>query len=1224
MTCSDMETRIAEFLAGELEDRAEVETHLLACPDCRGNFSTAKAGWDAADEWKAPDVPEALSAATLAAFGAPAPSRRAPLRFMQWGTVAASLLIAILIGSSDRLPPGVEAVRAPSAGVRPMMGLAHVRPSVGLLYVQDENGRPTGELAIKTLGVRVDIQDGVARTEIEEVFDNRTDRRLEGTFIFPLPPDASISRLAMEIDGKLMEGEVVERQKARATYEGIVRSMKDPALLEWMPGGLFQCRIFPIEPRSEKRIIIAYTQALSVFDGQARYVYSLAGESAKELGIGRFDFEATVTAAAKVVRSQSTSHDATTTRVNDRTMRTRFSASVFRPAADFVLAFETEAPAELQVSAHRAPGPAPGYFAAFITPLKDPEEDARRDRRLCFLVDASGSVTQPELEAARTVVRRMIESLRPDDRFQIAGHNLRISSMNDFFPPDIAGKAEANRFLTGLRAAGACDLGSALEQTFAQLPDGAELVYVGEGTPTYGEKDAAKIVARLRELTKLKSVSIRTVAVGSKADRGVLETLSREFNGGAHAISPSDNVHERADEIARTLGRSAISDLKVEIEGPVTDVAPARLGSLHYGERIMVTGRYATGPVKLVLTGRVHNRAIRREFALALPELEAGHQHVKRLWAQRRLADLVALGEEKKAETIQLSVEHQVMTPYTSFLVLESERAYQDHRIQRTKKDADQTKDPKMADARKLNQRRELELLFSQAQIHFEREQYDKCIEVCERILKIDPRLPAVDEMKMIAQRVRHAKPDRNLTKSYLEQWKRSFERVEETGVVQNDGSSAPALAGVTFTIGEPRQEGTIGKLLRDPPLIESLSDFADPGEGLTFGSLALEPSDPSEASRHRLLRSYRLPLSTAAAATEPIRTNMGFSGLDPRLSVEMIRKVDRTPILGDIPVFDELFLRPPVGGYDIGGIGFTDIDQGMYVRGREVGPGFVIREREEQRRMSDIEAQAYLKAARSERLSAVQELQYLRQEAERLARDPGTREADLLTANRRLQVLQESIAQQSAMGVRTDVVGPRKILTGKIKSVLDQIDLVTIDLGRIAGVIEGDEFTVYRGNSFVAKVVIDRADRLWSSGRVTLRGAIGAPRIGDDVSNQGSAIIPPVTGAELVFGNEVHLSGADSVQLSPGTIVMMARRGTFVAVVQVYELAGPIAKARVVTGMQTSMVEKGDEGIRVWSWAELWPCLPDGIRKDLISRQAMAEAREKLRLLRDSNGVKP
>ncbi len=60
-----------------------------------------------------------------------------------------------------------------------------------------------------------------------------------------LPTDASLSRLAMYVNGKLMEGGMAERDHARNTFEEIKRKMLAPALLEWVDGSTFKMRVFP-------------------------------------------------------------------------------------------------------------------------------------------------------------------------------------------------------------------------------------------------------------------------------------------------------------------------------------------------------------------------------------------------------------------------------------------------------------------------------------------------------------------------------------------------------------------------------------------------------------------------------------------------------------------------------------------------------------------------------------------------------------------------------------------------------------------------------------------------------------------------------------------------------------------------------------------------------------------------------------------------------------------
>ena len=115
------------------------------------------------------------------------------------------------------------------------------------------------------------IEDGFARTTIDQTYFNQESARLEGTFYFPLPPDASLSRLAMYVNGRLMEGGMAERQHAREVFDSIVYRMKDPALLEWVDGSTFKMRVFPLEGRQEKRIILSYTQRLPSLYGRSEY-----------------------------------------------------------------------------------------------------------------------------------------------------------------------------------------------------------------------------------------------------------------------------------------------------------------------------------------------------------------------------------------------------------------------------------------------------------------------------------------------------------------------------------------------------------------------------------------------------------------------------------------------------------------------------------------------------------------------------------------------------------------------------------------------------------------------------------------------------------------------------------------------------------------------------------------------------------------------------------------
>jgi tetratricopeptide (TPR) repeat protein len=88
---------------------------------------------------------------------------------------------------------------------------------------------------------------------------------------------------------------------------------------------------------------------------------------------------------------------------------------------------------------------------------------------------------------------------------------------------------------------------------------------------------------------------------------------------------------------------------------------------------------------------------------------------------------------------------------------------------------------------RLIDQKRELELLFGQAQMYFEQEQYVRCVEICEKILYINTNITSVAEMRNVAQRLQHMKMSRDSLKNYVEEWKRTFEQIERNAAVQAD-----------------------------------------------------------------------------------------------------------------------------------------------------------------------------------------------------------------------------------------------------------------------------------------------------------------------------------------------------------------------------------------------------------------------------------------------------
>jgi len=146
-----------------------------------------------------------------------------------------------------------------------------------MLLPTTPNARP---LAIKSQRVNVEIQDGTAVTRVEQTFQNDGPQQLEAHYVFPLPKGAALSEFYLWINGQKTKGEILERDKAAGIYEGIVRRLQDPGLLEYVDSDTFRVRVFPVPARGEQKIELAFSQVLDFSSGLYRYHYPL-GATAK-------------------------------------------------------------------------------------------------------------------------------------------------------------------------------------------------------------------------------------------------------------------------------------------------------------------------------------------------------------------------------------------------------------------------------------------------------------------------------------------------------------------------------------------------------------------------------------------------------------------------------------------------------------------------------------------------------------------------------------------------------------------------------------------------------------------------------------------------------------------------------------------------------------------------------------------------------------------------------
>lgn len=250
------------------------------------------------------------------------------------------------------------------------------------------------QLNIRYHHVTVSIRDQIAVTHVDQVFFNPQSYAVEGTYIFPLPADAVVSQFTLWVDGKPVEGKVLDAQQARQTYEEIVRTQRDPALLEYIGRGAVQASIFPIPPQGERRIELEYTQALTLNNGLVRYSYPLNTEKFSLTPLESVTISVQIEDQSPIRAVYSSSHPVNVDRTSDTRVSASYEAQQVTPDQDFTLYYSLGQTQALHLFTYRDPGDEKDPNGFFMLLLAPPAQMGQTPtaKDILLVLDRSGSM----------------------------------------------------------------------------------------------------------------------------------------------------------------------------------------------------------------------------------------------------------------------------------------------------------------------------------------------------------------------------------------------------------------------------------------------------------------------------------------------------------------------------------------------------------------------------------------------------------------------------------------------------------------------------------------------------------------------------------------------------------------------------------------------------------------------------------------------------------------
>lgn len=572
------------------------------------------------------------------------------------------------------------------------------------------------ELPLRHTNVRVEISGIVARVEVEQLFTNPYDEVIEAVYLFPLTSGAAVDDMRLQIGERVLRGVILPRPEARESYEKAKAEGHRAALLEFRQGNVFSQSVANIEPGVEIRVLIHYVVALDNDDGRYRFCfpmvvtprYRLAGTE-EELVEGEEPVEEEVAAEPPpapaspppesrpgddisiVVRLASplrigsvasTSHQIIVDRAGEKEAEIRLAEGESIPNRDFVLDYSVD-PAGLDMGmlTHKSPE-GEGHFILTLMLRPDLYPVDADPKELIFVVDTSGSMTGEPLETVKRLMLEALERIGPDDTFDVITFS---SDSRPLSPAPLersaANMEQAREWIRGMEADGGTEIVQGIRRAF-KLPRSDErqrIVLVMSDGFVDPEKAILRAVRK-----RPPGVRLFTLGIGDSPNNDLLKKMARDGDGAYLSVVTERDPAEPMNRFYRWVSTPYLTDLSIDWgSAPVEELFPRNLPDLYAGKPLVILGRYLWGVEETIrVTGRRNGTPWEREFDLLLPEEESANSSLASLWARRKIDKLESEqvdrdDPELKEKILKLALEYRLMTPYTSFLVVDQERLVQ-------------------------------------------------------------------------------------------------------------------------------------------------------------------------------------------------------------------------------------------------------------------------------------------------------------------------------------------------------------------------------------------------------------------------------------------------------------------------------------------------------------------------------------------------------------------
>lgn len=545
---------------------------------------------------------------------------------------------------------------------------------------------------LESVSLRAVLDDLLAQVDVRQVFANREATPIEAVYTFPVPRGAVLLSFTARLGGRELAGRILPAPQAEADYEEAVTDGDAAILLQESSPGLCTVNVGNLLPGEQAELTYRYSQLQYWQSGTLRFTLptvvaprygdpAAAGLQPHQVPEADLfahhdvEFRAAIRGALQDAEITCPTHRIAVERDADQAL-VRFDEEAAR-AMDRDIVLHLRRTGAATATALAEPAAAGGETVGLVSFCPDPGRETTPEPRFVkILVDCSGSMQGDSIGQAREALRRILDSLRPQDHFTIVAfgstHRLVTGPAVPGTPEAVAAARDAIGTIDA--SMGGTELGEALLATMAlRAPEGrqGDVLLV-----TDGEVHDAGLVRQARKA----GGRVFAVGVGCAPGESLLARLSEATGGAAEFVTPGDDIAGRIHRHFRRLYQPRVRALTVRWPGRTLEERRDREGGLFAGDTVHLLARFAdsgVGDVSIrceledgqVITTTVRLRRL-PEAPAALPE--AGF--LERLMAAGELRAARDVGEAPSKKDIAhltaLAVRCRLMSPWTSCLMV--------------------------------------------------------------------------------------------------------------------------------------------------------------------------------------------------------------------------------------------------------------------------------------------------------------------------------------------------------------------------------------------------------------------------------------------------------------------------------------------------------------------------------------------------------------------------